>query len=89
VAKVLAEQAYLRQVAQGVKVALNAPLPRGVLMYTTAPAADAELPVGADSVVVPPAASGPSAPAQPVAPEALPPSPLPASPDRPERVVAA
>lgn len=89
VAKVLAEQAYLRQVAQGVRVALNAPLPRGVLMYTTAPAAEAEMPVGADSVVVPPAASGPSVPVQPVAPEALPPSPLPASPDRPERVAAA
>lgn len=85
VAKVLAEQGYLRQVASGGKVALNAPLPQGVLMYSTRPAAAADA-EGLDAGGVTPAAPG----ASPSAPKSLEaPSPLPASPDRPERVAAA
>lgn len=89
VAKVLAEQGFMKQVASGAKVALNAPLPQGVLMYSTRPAtaaAEAEAEdVGAEVGAVP-AAPGVS----PSAPKSLEaPSPLPASPDRPERVAAA
>ena len=89
VAKVLAEQAYLRQVASGTKVALNAPLPRGVLMYTPAPTTTAspEADVAGPDVLVP--ASATSAPMPAEAPQAAPASPLPASPARPERVAAA
>ena len=76
-AKVLAEQAYLRQVASGVKVALNAPLPRGVLLYTNAPEATASveaeaLPSTPADVPAPAAeSSGPMLGVVPVAPATI------------------
>jgi soluble lytic murein transglycosylase-like protein len=80
-AKVLAEQAYLRQVAGGAKLPVNAPLPQAVV------SAQASVPATAVVPSQPGAAQAKPDATQPVAPAASDSAPAPAVPShRPEQV---
>jgi soluble lytic murein transglycosylase-like protein len=71
-AKVLAEQAYLRQVAAGAKLPTNSPLPQAVVAQAEAPAVVPAAPSRAGSAVLAPDSAQSVQPSQPAASDAAP-----------------